>query len=167
MYTDGYADAIRPQQIEQAISLAVVIRFNQPHMPIEDCAARAVEQVFCPCISRHDIGTLPVSLRESLVDSILGILKRQVCSAGGGCDVLPAERSGPGSDAASPPIAWTDEARHAHAGLASTVAQQRAEGGEDRSSANAARKRLQDEALDDALAQTFPASDPVALFIPS
>jgi hypothetical protein len=30
-------------------------------------------------------------------------------------------------------------------------------------SANAAdRKRLQDEALDDALAQTFPASDPVA-----
>jgi hypothetical protein len=29
----------------------------------------------------------------------------------------------------------------------------------------AERKRRQDEALDDALAQTFPASDPVALLI--
>jgi hypothetical protein len=47
MYMDAYADAIRSEQIEQAIALAVVARFNRSHLPLEDCVELAVERVFC------------------------------------------------------------------------------------------------------------------------
>ena len=69
-----------------------------------------------------------------------------VCTAWAGSDVPRIERCEHGAET---DLRWIDrqrEAVHPHGTLAE-------------------RKRRLDEALDDALAQTFPASDPIALLI--
>lgn len=128
MYVDAYVEAIRPEQVEQAISVAVVTKFNRPHTSLEDCVEAAVEQVFCPCVShREGEGeTAPMSIRAGIVGSIVEYLRQGVCTARDCGDAPRMERDAP---------------------------------------EDAERKRRRDEALDDALAQTFPASDPVALSI--
>lgn len=85
---DAYAEAIRPEQIELAVSVAVVTKFNRPHMPIEDCVQAAVEQVFCPCVSNPEgEGEMPrISIRGGIVDSIVGSLRQGVCADRAGCD---------------------------------------------------------------------------------
>jgi len=128
MYMDCYADAIRPEQIEQAICVAVVTRLKRPHMPLKDCVELAVDQVFCPCISLHqdEDKMSSMSIRTGIVSSIVEDLRQGICTARAGCDGQRIERE------------------------VHEVAEQR---------------RRRDEALDDALAQTFPASDPVAVSI--
>jgi hypothetical protein len=100
MYMDAYADAVRPEQIEQAISLAVVNRFKRPHIPLEDCVELAVEQVFCPCLSHHEgEGKMPsMSIRAGIVGSIVGYLKQGVCTAWAGSDVSRIERREQGAE---------------------------------------------------------------------
>ncbi len=138
MYTDAYgsyAEAIRPEQVERAISVAVVAKVNQPRMPLEECVELAVDQVFCPCVSHHedegDGQTPPASLRAGIVASIVGSLRQEVCVA--------------------------------RASGAAPIGERREHGS--KTDFESVKKRHEDEALDDALAQTFPASDPVALSI--
>lgn len=69
-----------------------------------------------------------------------------VCTAWAGSDVPRIERREHGAETGLRRIDREREAVHPHGRLAE-------------------RKRRLDEALDDALAQTFPASDPVALLI--
>lgn len=54
MYTDGYADAIRPEQTEKAILIAVVSRLNRPHMHLQDCAEAGLRP-----IEREDVAMPP------------------------------------------------------------------------------------------------------------
>jgi hypothetical protein len=77
MYTDAYALAIRPEQIEKAISVAVAAKFNRPQTSLEDCVEAAVEQVFCPCVSYHEgEGETPsMSIRTGIVGSIVEYLR--------------------------------------------------------------------------------------------
>jgi hypothetical protein len=167
MYMDAYAEAIRPEQIEQAISLAVVTRFKRPHMPLEDCVELAVEQVFCPCLSHHEgEGKMPsMSIRAGIADSIVGYLKQGVCTAWAGSDVPRIERCEHGAETGLRRIHREREATHSHGTLASEFSQQSICGGGGKMPTVAERKRRQDEALDDALAHTFPASDPIALVV--
>lgn len=167
MYTDAYVEAIRPEQIEQAISAAVVMRYNQPHVPLEDCVELAVEKVVCPCLA-HDggEGEMPsMSIRARIVDSIVGYLQQEVCTAWPGSDVPRIERREHGAETGLRRIDGEREAIHPHGTLGSEFSQQRGQGGGGKMPMFAERKRRQDEALDNALAQTFPASDPVALLI--
>jgi hypothetical protein len=139
MYTDAYADAIRPEQLEQAIAAAVVLKYNQPHVALEECVMSAVQQVFCPCVSRElaDGVAELAPLRGGLVDAIIGHIRHTLCAV---------QEGGRGAEV-----------------LSSTVLSDKisATAGGYGPGAEKSQREL-DDALDDALAQTFPASDPVA-----
>jgi regulator of nucleoside diphosphate kinase len=112
MYTDAYALAIRPEQIEKAISVAVAAKFNRPQTSLEDCVEAAVEQVFCPCVSYHEgEGETPsMSIRTGIVGSIVEYLQQRVCSGRAGHETPCGVRLEHGAEAGSPPIAGKDAA---------------------------------------------------------
>lgn len=161
MYMDGYTDAIRFEQIEQAIALAVVARVNRPHLPLEDCVQLAVKRVFCPCLS-SDEGegeSQSMTIRAGIADWIVGYLKQGLCSVMSGGDGPDIERRRHDAEAGSRRI---DREEHPRGTRVSESGEQGDQDGRGMPTL-AERRRRQEEALDDALAQTFPASDPVAL----
>ncbi len=152
MYTDAYADAIRPEQLEQAVATAVALKYNQPYGSLEDCVTSAVQQVFCPCVTRDLPGraTSIAPLRPGLVDTIMGHIRRSLCAAQEGGRAGEAISAAMSPADTAPPAAELPSVELPPAGLHQP---------EDEKSR---RKRELDDALDDALAQTFPASDPIA-----
>lgn len=75
------------------------------------------------------------------------------------------ERRGHDPNSELRPSGPEGEAAPQDGSIASTFAQRGSQADGDTSSVIADRKRLLDEALDRALDQSFPASDPVALFV--
>jgi regulator of nucleoside diphosphate kinase len=112
MNTEAYALAIRLEQLEKAISVAVVAKFNRLRMSLEDSVEAAIEQVFCPCVSHHEsVGEMPsTSIRAGIFGSIVGYLRERVCTARAGHETPCGDWLERGAETGLPPKVGEDAA---------------------------------------------------------
>jgi hypothetical protein len=79
MYADLYCDAITVALLAQAAQRAALLKAADPAAALSECAASAIEELFCSCVSARDTCTCRTQTHivDGLVDEVVRLTGQQ------------------------------------------------------------------------------------------